>query len=197
MGKIFCIMGKSSSGKDSVYQELIRDKDLKLKNVVLYTTRPIRSGEKDGETYFFVTPEKRDELLSSGKVIEIRNYNTVYGVWSYFTADDGQINPEKGSCLMIGTLEAYNNLKKYFGKEAVCPIYIETEDGLRLSRALKREMAQAKPKYEEMCRRFLADQQDFSEENLKAAGIDKRFENTDFQAVVNEVKTYIRRQQDV
>ena len=58
-------------------------------------------------------------------------------------------------------------------------IYIEVEDGLRLERALKRERKQASPKYEEMCRRFLADAKDFSEENLMAAGIKEKYQNID------------------
>ena len=65
---------------------------------------------------------------------------------------------------MIGTLEAYLQIRDYFGKEKVVPIYIEVEDGERLSRALGREKLQKEPKYEEMCRRFLADAADFSEE---------------------------------
>lgn len=48
----------------------------------------------------------------------------------------------------------------------MCLIYIEVEDGERLARALHREGKQEEPRYEEMCRRFLADQVDFSEEKI-------------------------------
>ena len=65
---------------------------------------------------------------------------------------------------MIGTLESYEKLKTYFGNEKVVPLYIEVEDGERLTRALAREKTQKEPKYAEMCRRFLADSKDFSEE---------------------------------
>ena len=44
MGKIFYIMGKSSSGKDSIYRQLEKDQELVLKRLVIYTTRPIRDG---------------------------------------------------------------------------------------------------------------------------------------------------------
>ena len=63
------------------------------------------------------------------------------------------------------------------GEDAVCPVYVQVEDGERLSRALNREREQENPRYEEMCRRFLADSVDFSEENIKNAGIVKRFSN--------------------
>ena len=67
------------------------------------------------------------------------------------------------------------------------PLYIEVDDGLRLERALKRERKQEAPKYEEMCRRFLADAKDFSEENLEKAGIVKRYQNVELEKCVNEI----------
>ena len=58
MGKIFYIMGKSSSGKDSIYRMLEEDQELGLKRLVIYTTRPIRDGEKNGREYFFTDENK-------------------------------------------------------------------------------------------------------------------------------------------
>ena len=131
-------------------------------------------------------------LEKENKIIELRAYNTVYGVWKYFTADDGQINLDCGNYILIGTLETYLKIRDYFGREKVIPIYIEVEDGERLLRAIGREKQQEVPKYEEMCRRFIADSADFSEENLKKAQIDKRFENTTLYDVVNEITEYIK-----
>ena len=51
MGKIFYIMGKSASGKDKIHGILLSDKELELADLILYTTRPIRSGETDGQQY--------------------------------------------------------------------------------------------------------------------------------------------------
>ena len=48
MHHIFVLMGKSSSGKDSIYRELMKDPALALKSVTIYTTRPMRDGEKEG-----------------------------------------------------------------------------------------------------------------------------------------------------
>ena len=53
MGKIFCVMGKSASGKDTIYRRLMEAPGLGLERIVLYTTRPIRAGEKDGVDYHF------------------------------------------------------------------------------------------------------------------------------------------------
>ena len=187
MGKIYCLMGKSSSGKDSIYKKLISKSGDRFKTIVSYTTRPIRSGESEGVEYHFVSiPEfKRMEL--EGKVIESRCYNTIYGDWYYFTANDGQIDLTSSDYLLVMTPEGYASLRKHFGNDAVCPIYIEVEAGLRLQRALDRERREAHPKYAELCRRFLADEEDFSEEKLNAIGIDRRFENIDIDTCTDEI----------
>lgn len=187
MGKIYYVMGKSSSGKDTIYKKIMDKMSGILKTVVGYTTRPMREGETDGVEYFFVDNDRYSEMCRQGIVIESRDYNTVYGVWSYFTADDGQIELEKNDYLLIGTLESYSKIRDYYGEKNVVPIYIEVEDGERLSRALEREKKQEVPKYEEMCRRFLADQQDFCEEKLKESGIVKRYKNINLEKCIGEI----------
>ena len=157
MSKIFYMMGKSSTGKDTLYKRILSDGRLQLKTVTMYTTRPVRAGETDGVEYFFCDESKVAELSADGKIIERRDYHTVLGVWTFFAADDGQIDLKAQDYLIIGTLESYQKTREYYGKDAVIPIYIEVEDGERLARALARERQQDVPKYEEMCRRFLAD----------------------------------------
>ena len=190
MGKIFYLMGKSASGKDTIYKE-VKGQLPELRTIVIYTTRPIREGERDGVEYYFVDDKGLAALQESGKVIELREYNTVHGIWKYFTADDGQFDRED-HLIAIGTLESYMQLRKYFGDEKLIPIYIEVEDGIRLERALARERKQNKPKYEELCRRFLADAADFSEERLKEAGITRRYFNVDMSQCVEEIVLGIR-----
>ena len=62
MGKIVYLMGKSSTGKDTIFKKLLEDKSLALKNIVPYTTRPIRGGEKDGQEYFSGNGLPQDNL---------------------------------------------------------------------------------------------------------------------------------------
>ena len=190
MSKIFYLMGKSASGKDTIYKK-VKEQMPELKTIVIYTTRPIREGELNGREYYFVDDDKLKELQEAGKVIELREYNTVHGIWKYFTADDGQFGGDD-NYLAIGTLESYVQLRDYFGQERLVPIYVEVEDGLRLERALARERMQAMPKYEEMCRRFLADAADFSVDNLKEAGITRKFVNIDMDKCVGEIVLGIR-----
>ena len=192
MGKIVYLMGKSSSGKDTIFKELMKEGTMDLRTIVPYTTRPIRDGEKNGVEYFFTDEAGFRALKDQGKIIEDRAYDTVYGIWRYFTADDGQIELTGRNYLMIGTLEAYGKMTAYFGAEAILPVYIELDDGVRLQRALDRELRQEKPKYEEMCRRFLADSADFSEEKLTAVGIRERFENTDLTKCLKDIAKYLK-----
>ena len=192
MGKIFCVMGKSATGKDTIYQKLLSESKLDLKKIIPYTTRPIREGEVEGREYHFCTEEDVQQLEQEGRIVELRSYNTVYGIWKYFTVDDGNIQLNQENYLLIGTLEAYTKIRDYFGEDKVLPIYIEVEDGERLLRAITREKSQDVPKYEEMCRRFLADAKDFSEENLKAAGIERRFVNVDLLDTIEKVEKYVQ-----
>ena len=189
MSKIFYLMGKSASGKDTIYKKMVEQLP-DFKTIVIYTTRPIREGERDGVEYFFVDDNAVDKFQEEGKMIELREYNTVHGIWKYFTVDDGQFDSE-AHLLAIGTIESYMKLKTYFGEGKIVPIYVEVDDGLRLERALARERAQKQPKYEEMCRRFLADAADFSEDKIKEAGIERRFQNDDLENTLLEIKEYI------
>ncbi|MBQ8823041.1 MAG: guanylate kinase [Lachnospiraceae bacterium] len=190
MGKIFCLMGKSSTGKDTIYRELLK-KGLGLTPIVPYTTRPIRIGEVEGREYHFTDEAGYHKLLEAGKVIEARAYDTVHGIWRYFTVAEDSLDLEKQDYCLIGTVEAYVNLKKYFGDAKICPILIDIDDGERLQRALTRERKQKQPKYEELCRRFLADCQDFAEEKLAIAGIQKRFYNHKLSDCIAEIESYI------
>ncbi len=193
MGKLFYIMGKSSTGKDTIFKDVSEREELGLRNLVMYTTRPIREKENDGVEYHFVTEDEADELQRQGKIIELRAYHTVHGIWKYFTVDDEHTDLEHYDYIAIGTLESYVKLKEYYGDEKVIPIYIEVDDGNRLERALKRERKPQNRKFEEMCRRFLADTADFSEENLQKAGITKRFCNDNQrEECMQEIADFIR-----
>ena len=192
MGKIYCLMGKSSTGKDSIYQQLFQREELKIKKIIPYTTRPMRQGEVQGREYIFCDEDTVERLNRENKIVELRCYDTVQGLWKYFTVDDGQIDLSKNSYLMVGTLETYLGIRNYFGKEKVCPIYIYVEDGERLIRAIGRERLQPVPQYEEMCRRFLADAKDFSEEKLREAEITTMFENQNPEETIEQVASYMK-----
>ena len=178
-----------------------------LRPIIPYTTRPIRDREEEGREYYFRTVQEFEAEREAGRVIESRRYDTVYGPWYYYTMDDGQIDLSKSSYLIPGVLGSYLAIRDYFekndagdrgslsareGSSIVIPLYIEVEDGERLERAIRREKKQQVPKYEEMCRRFLADSADMSEDKLIAAGITRRFDNTgSLDACLDEIRAYL------
>lgn len=191
MGRLFFIMGKSSTGKDSIFKKLLEREELHLCRVVPYTTRPIREGETDGIDYNFCTEEDEKRLKNDGKIIEMRSYPTVHGRWDYFTVDDDSMD-FSDDLVTIGTLESFVKIREYYKNHQVIPIYIEVEDGTRLFRALERERKQLRPRYEELCRRFLADSEDFSEDKLAELGITHRFSNEDVDKTVCDIADFIK-----
>lgn len=184
---IYYLFGKSASGKDTIYKRLkVLHPD--WREVTPYTTRPIREGETEGVEYHFVTNAEMDRYEKNGRIIEERIYQTVYGPWRYATVDDGQISLREGAnYLMIGVLRSYVSTRDYFGAENVFPIYIEVPDEIRLSRARAREMKEKIPRLREMMRRFEADNADFSEEKLAAAGIGRRYLNLELGKCIDEI----------
>ena len=202
MGNIIYIMGKSASGKDTVYKR-IKEK-ININSYVLYTTRPMRDGEQDGREYNFITKEQFKEMDEKGKVIEARHYNVINAngdkdVWTYATIDDAQLE-KNGDMLTIGTLESYNAIKQYVKtheerKIKLLPVFIHIDEEERRKRAENREKQSKKPNYEEMERRLKADNIDFSEEKLKEAGIDedRMFENYNLEECVSKIVNYINK----
>lgn len=191
MGKLFYIIGQSATGKDHIGASLLRNEDLGLISFVLYTTRPIRSGEREGVQYHFTDRAGFEALKSAGRVIEERTYQTVKGPWTYFTVDPG-VAEGSDNYLGIGTVEAYRHLHDYYG-DLVIPLFISVTEENRLLRAMKRERKEANPNYREMCRRFLADCEDFSEEKIEEAGITRRFDNNGaVEDCVAEITEYIK-----
>ncbi len=159
------MIGKSGSGKDTIYKEILKEADKHLVPVIPYTTRPRRADEIEGLNYHFVTEEQLACFQQQGRVMECRQYHTVQGIWSYFTL---QFDLEKDSdYILITTLEGVDNIVRQYGAEIVHVVYLYIDDKERLLRCIQRESQQSGPNYAEVCRRFLADQQDFSEEKLK------------------------------
>lgn len=191
---IYYLMGKSASGKDSIFHILLEKTG--WKQLIPYTTRPMREGEVEGQEYHFISEEDFQDYIASGKMAEYRVYDTVFGKWYYGTvlAEENATKKDVGTAsrtgenmLAIGTLESYLQLKTKLGRESIFPIYIEVPTELRLKRALLREEGRGKLTEEEIQRRFKADDEDFSEEKLKEAEIEKRYRNITLLDCVEEI----------
>lgn len=149
MIKIITLFGPSSSGKDTLAKILAKRPD--INEIVSCTTRPKRDYEKEGIDYYFLSVEDFTKKVLNGSMLEA----TEFRQWFYGTPIEalkedkiniGVFNKQGIECLLSD-----NRLE-------VIPIYIACEDKKRLMRSLERE---SNPDCEEICRRFLADKQDF------------------------------------
>lgn len=205
MSNFIYIMGKSSAGKDTIYQRLKEKIDINL--YVPYTTRPKRDGEQEGREYHFFERKQFEELKKQDKVMEYRQYDVINSkgekdIWTYATIADSQWEKE-GDFLSIGTLQSYTSILEYLSnhpekKINMLPVYISIDEQEREKRARKREEQQSKPNYEEMKRRLKADNIDFSEENLRKVGIGAKqtFENYDLDKCVESIVRYVQKERE-
>lgn len=166
--KIIYILGKSGSGKNTIYTLLFGNLSIKipLRPITMCTTRPKRNGEKNGVDYFFVSDSDFENDKRNNEIIEYREYNAVYGKCIYYTKNS-LINLKESNYIGIGTPKSFKDLENAYGKEKMIPIYIDTiNDYSRLLRCIKRERQNKNQNYKEICRRFLADEEDFSDNIL-------------------------------
>ena len=68
-GRIIVISGPSGVGKGTILKEVMR-RDASLRFSVSATTRQIRPGEVDGESYFFVDKARFEQMIENGELLE-------------------------------------------------------------------------------------------------------------------------------
>lgn len=155
MYRIITLAGKAGSGKDTLMNkvhEVLPD----LYEIVSCTTRPPREGEVNGKNYYFLSHEEFSERLENGTMVEA----TVFNDWCYGTCLEHM--SEDGINIGVYNPEGIAILQNIPGV-AVYPIFIDASDKTRLLRQLNRE---THPDVKEIIRRFKADEDDFSPENL-------------------------------
>ena len=151
---IYAIFGKSGSGKDTVMKELKNAVD-NYHILIRTTTRPKRENETDNIDYHFMTEE---DFLANDN-----NYNFVitskFNNW-YYGLDKEEIIDGANNIGVFNISEIKTLIEEYSDIYNVVPIYISAGDKTRLLRSLCRE---PEPDCYEICRRFLADTEDFKE----------------------------------
>lgn len=192
LARIYCLVGKSCSGKDTIYERLLTE-DKHLIPLVTYTTRPIRLHEVNGKEYYFVNDKTFHSMLKKGNVIEYREYDTVHGKWYYFTAKDGQIDiSSRKKYITINTLSGAKKLIEQYGRNVVV-IHLFVNDETRIFRMIGREINGEKD-FAEMCRRFLADTEDFSMDKFKELNVPvNHIENINLVECTKTIKEIMRR----
>lgn len=148
--KIIAIFGKSGAGKDAL-QNLLIKLHPNFNKIVSFTTRPKRDNEIEGQDYFFIDNNKFISLIKKQQLLEFTNFNNWYYGIGLKSIKIGTVN------VGVFNIQGVSNL---ISKEEyeVFPIEIIAKDTTRLLRAIERE---SNPDCAEICRRFLADAEDF------------------------------------
>lgn len=118
-GLIFVISGPSGSGKTTLLTRLLKDPELKSRLVksISFTTRPKRSGEKDGKDYFFISHREFQYKRKAKKILEWTRYLGYY----YATPKDfleEQLKESKHLLLCLD-LKGALKIKKLYPKNTV------------------------------------------------------------------------------
>lgn len=146
---IIAFFGESGAGKDSIIRYLSR-KHPEGHRIISCTTRPPRKYEHFDEDYHFLTKE-------GFKQIKLLEYTT-FRDWSYGTAEE-EIEEDKIN-YGVFNIGAINQLRDFHDSIIVIPVRVEAEGRTRLMRALERE---PQPDCYEICRRYLADLEDYKD----------------------------------
>ena len=171
---IIVLLGKGGSGKDTV-MNMIAKECKNVQTVVSHTTRPMRKGEIEGKSYYFISDEKFCEMNKNKAFVEMRHYNVITddspqgcGVWYYGLAQKELENKlDKGHVIVVLDLQGYKELRKYyydheelFKKTRLVSFYIDIDEEIRFKRYIQRdEITLANVK--EGLRRMEADDRDF------------------------------------
>ena len=158
MRKIFAVMGKASTGKDTLTKML--SETLELPIALSFTTRPMRVGEKQGVEYNFISDSDFWDLHGCDLLAEYTSYEVASGeTWHYGLTKEELEKAEY--VLVIVNPDGFRQLTKIYG-DKVCSILIDAPADVRIKRYLDRDTV-TEEKAEECCRRFLADNKDFKD----------------------------------
>ena len=158
MRKIFAIMGKASTGKDTLTKML--SETLELPIALSFTTRPMRVGEKQGVEYNFISDDDFWDLHGCDLLAEYTSYEVASGeTWHYGLTKEELEKAEY--VLVIVNPDGFKQLTEIYG-DKVCSILIDAPADVRIKRYLDRDTV-TEEKAEECCRRFLADNKDFKD----------------------------------
>lgn len=114
-GKLIVIVAPSGTGKSTMIKRLKKDFPTLFESVS-YTTRPMRAGEVDGESYFFISHEQFITMRSENEFLEWAEvHGNLYGTSKSFVEQ----SLKKGKHLLFDLdVQGTDSFKKYFGKKA-------------------------------------------------------------------------------
>lgn len=153
------IMGKTCSGKNAVVSELIKRG---WSQIVTYTSRPKRRGEKNGREYFYISEEDFASKINSGYFAEWKSYDVNGKTWHYGSPSEEIIEAsldDKNHVIILtpqGVEDTLSFLSKYISDYQINTIYLYANRSTILNRLQKR-----KDKNDSIERRMRTDDIDF------------------------------------
>ena len=153
--KVFALMGKSASGKDTIMQEVLKCTSC-FNEIISCTSRPKRDYEINGKNYHFLTEEEFLKDIEEEKFIEF----TAFNGWLYGTRIDC-LSKDRINIGVFNPAGIYALLED--DRIDLTVFYVEASDKFRLIRQLSREND---PDIKEIFRRYNTDEQDFKNYNL-------------------------------
>lgn len=153
------IMGKTCSGKNAVVKELV---SRGWSQIITYTSRPKRRGEKNGREYFYISEEDFASKINSGYFAEWKSYNVNGKTWYYGSPSEEIIEAsldDKNHVIILtphGVEDALAFLSKYISDYQINIIYLYANRSTILNRLQKR-----KDRNDSIERRMRADDIDF------------------------------------
>ena len=126
------LLGKSASGKDYTSNLLVKQG---YEKIISYTTRPMRSNEKEGIDYYFVDLDTMLDMIKNHELLEYRVYHTVYGDWYYGVKKEENIDNK----VIITDVQGCKEWIKEYGRDKFKIYYLDCKDKVRLERAKNRD----------------------------------------------------------
>lgn len=151
--KIIAFFGPSAAGKDTLARKLYEMCPDTSHWIVSHTTRPPRDYETEGKDYYFITVAQFTEMMLKYELMEATSYRDWFYGTAYSSLSDDKIN------IGVFNLEGMKCIVEDSSLDVI-PIYVQASDKTRLQRSLARE---ENPDCHEICRRFMADKQEFQD----------------------------------
>lgn len=177
------IAGKTSSGKTTIVEKLIKEHG--FKQLITYTSRPIRKGEKEDVTYHYITKENFLKKIDEGFFAEWKSYETVEGTWYYGTALEDLENARDNTVIIL-TPEGYKDVCKKLEKKPTC-IYIYANN-----QTIKERLIQRGDDENEANRRIKHDNEDFKRFEYEADKVIYNNVGTKLDDVIDKIIKFVR-----
>lgn len=178
------LTGRMATGKSTIVKEL---KNHGYKELVSFTTRPIRQGEVHGKDYFFIRQHVFEKLIEKDFFIETRKYKTkqdgLDATWYYGLSWDSYLDNQDG--IVILDFKGTKELAEKIGRENMNVVYLTAPMTVLRERVIGRG-----DNHQEMERRLLDDKIAFrNAENYADSIVDA---SGNLEGVINSVLSVLK-----